>query len=183
MGKVRRWSNPNEPINKLFDSTRTPNQSAASPLVGNGKEKKSERDRREKDTIQQPEGTKEKERQEGNVARAESLVQTLSRAFSIMQIESDWLRSGFSTALLSFRAPEFSPRYASASCPTNVPHLSSPFSAYSSIHARPTRPTGAVLPRKLYLAASGPTSRDRAFCPAIRNYWKVSMALRIRGYT
>lgn len=40
-------------------------------------------------------------------------MQTLSRAFSIMQIESDWLRSGFSTAVLSFRAPEFSPRYAS----------------------------------------------------------------------
>lgn len=32
-----------------------------------------------------------------------------------MQIESDWLRAGFSTVLLSFRASEFSPRYTLAS--------------------------------------------------------------------
>lgn len=57
------------------------------------------------------ESEREEERRKRNLARAERPEQTLSRAFSIMQIESDWLRSGFSTALLSFRASEFSPRY------------------------------------------------------------------------
>lgn len=86
-------------------------------------ERRRVREERERARCSDPRG-REKEKARGwererkndrerNIACAESPVQTLSRAFSIMQIESDWLRSGFSTAVLSFRAPEFSPRYAS----------------------------------------------------------------------
>lgn len=134
--------------------------------LGDGREKESERDER-KTRFNGPrererEKVRESERREGNVARAESPVQTLSRAFSIMQIESDWLRSGFSTALLSFRAPEFSPRYASASSALRPPFPTPPsFSpllspAYSPVHVRPARPTGAALPRKLYPGSQRP---------------------------
>lgn len=129
--------------------------------LGDGREKESERDERRTRFNGPRERERKSERREGNVARAESPVQTLSRAFSIMQIESDWLRSGFSTALLSFRAPEFSPRYASASSALRPPFptplvLSSPFSAYSPVHVRPARPTGAALPRKLYPGSQRP---------------------------
>lgn len=145
--------------------------------LGDGREKESERDERKTrfNGPRERERKSERERREGNVARAESPVQTLSRAFSIMQIESDWLRSGFSTALLSFRAPEFSPRYASASSalrppfPTPFPLvLSSPF---LRVFARPCS-TSETNGRRATAKAlsSGPTSRGRAFCTAARNY-------------
>lgn len=109
--------------------------------LGDGTEKESERDERKTrfNGPRERERKRESERREGNVARAESPVQTLSRAFSIMQIESDWLRSGFSTALLSFRAPEFSPRYASASSALRSPFPTPPRSLLSflRVFARP----------------------------------------------
>lgn len=140
-----------------------------SPLVSGMEERRRVREERERHDAATRGREKEKARgwererkndRERNIACAESPVQTLSRAFSIMQIESDWLRSGFSTAVLSFRAPEFSPRYASYPLSTlsNSPSLSSPFSAHSPVHVRPARPTGAALPRELYPAGS-PTSR------------------------
>lgn len=132
--------------------------------LGDGREKESERETKERhDSMARgKEREKERERREGNVARAESPVQTLSRAFSIMQIESDWLRSGFSAALLSFRAPEFSPRYASASCPTSTlsdsprspPLLSPRIRPYSMFDQRDQR--APAPPRKLYPGSQRP---------------------------